>query len=360
MYALLFAGGFGQRLWPISRKNKPKQFTALLGNQSFLRLAVERLLPIIPFERIFISTNESFADLILEQLPELPEANLILEPERRDLGAAAGLAFFTLLNRGITGPLFFQWSDNNVKNVEKLRHAISVGQELVRQNPNQIVFIGQTPRFASENLGWIEQGDIKGHIGDTPYFAFRSMRYRPKPEECEKMFQSGCCTWNSGFFATTMEFVIAKYRQVEPEISDLAEQIASLDDTEDSDLRRRELYGKMPVLHFDEAFLMRLTPEQAVILNIDLDWADPGTLYGLKEALQTDAQANVTQGSVVDIDCADSLFFNEEDKVLTVMGMEGVVVVNTPDAILVISKDSVRHIRNLLDELKRRGLEHLL
>jgi len=360
MHALLFAGGFGQRLWPISRKSKPKQFTALMGPTSFLRKSVENLLPIVPFERIFLSTNQRFAEIVKEQLPELPEENLILEPERRDLGAATGLAFFTLVERGVTGPLFFQWSDNYVGNPDGLRHAIAVGRELTAQNPSRIVFIGQTPRFASENLGWIEQGERMGAVGDTPYFAFQSMHYRPAPEACEQMFRSGRFTWNSGFFATTMEFVKNTYRAVAPEIAELGARIAALGNAEETREERSALYARMPVLHFDEAFLMRLRPEQAVVLNTDLEWTDPGTLYGLKEALSDGPDANVTQGPVVSIDCRDSLLVNEETKVLSVMGLQGVIVVNTPDAILVISKDAVRHIKQLLDALQQQGYDDIL
>jgi mannose-1-phosphate guanylyltransferase len=114
------------------------------------------------------------------------------------------------------------------------------------------------------------------------------------------------------------------------------------------------------VLHFDEAFLMKVQPDQAVLLNIELDWADPGTLYALKEALQNKPEANVKQGPVVDLECVDSLFVNEERKVLSVMGLNGVIVVNTHDALLVISKDSVRHLAKLLGELSSQGYEELL
>lgn len=360
MYALLFAGGVGQRLWPISRKKNPKQFTSLMGEKSFLRVAVERLLPIIPGDKIFISTNERFAEVVLEQLPELPPQNLILEPERRDLGAATGLAFFTLLKRGVTGPLYFQWSDSYVGNSDGLLQAIEGGRQLVEQKPDQVIFIGQKPRFASENLGWIEQGEEKGRANDVPYFAFHSMHYRPTPDVCREMFKSGRFTWNSGFFMSTMEFIADTYRNVAPKISELAEKITDLGTHEDTKEQRDELYGQMPIMHFDEAFLMRLKPEQALVMNIDLEWTDPGTLYGLKEALADRPEANVTQGNVVELDCSDSLIFNEEDKVLSVMGMDGVVVVNTADATLVISKDSVRHIKKLLDELQSRGFEDIL
>lgn len=166
--------------------------------------------------------------------------------------------------------------------------------------------------------------------------------------------------WNSGFFMTTMEFVLSTFRNVAPDFAAIAEEIASAYGTAHFDQTLRALYPKMPVAHFDEMFLMRLKPEQAVILKVDMDWTDPGTLYGLKEALHKTPNANVKKGNVVDIECFDSLLFNEEDKVLSVMGLDGIMVVNTPDALLVISKDSVRHLATLLDKLKEKGFSDVL
>lgn len=361
MYALLFAGGVGQRLWPISRKNTPKQFSPIMRSKSSLQLAVRRLEPLIPPDNIYISTNKAFQNILFEQFPQIPRENFILEPIRRDVGAAAALAFYKLQKIGIKGPIMFQWADNYLAHDAELIKAIETGKEYIEQNPNRIIFMGETPRFVSENLGYIEYGDELGHIGDISYYQFRSWVYRPKPDRVQEMIKSGSFLWNSGYFVSTVEFVVSQYRILAPEVTELAEEIVSYIGTNQEGEKMMELYPQIPMIHFDEAFLMRLKPEQALILKVGLGWSDPGSLDSLKEALQTSQIENVTRGKVVAIDTKDSLIFNEEPgKVVSVMGLENMIVVNTNDVLLIIPKASVRHIKNLLEELDKQGFSGVL
>ncbi|MGC1375106.1 MAG: sugar phosphate nucleotidyltransferase [Anaerolineales bacterium] len=356
MHALLFAGGVGQRLWPISRKNTPKQFTPIIGPKSSLQLAVDRLQSLIPLSNIYISTNKRYLDILIKQFPQISRENFILEPVRRDLGAAVALAFCKLYNLGIRGPIMFQWADTYLQHDDALIKAISVGKKLIEDNPDRIIFMGEVPRFASENLGYIEHSEELGRIDGEPYYGFQSWVYRPKLAECKRMIEAGNFLWNSGYFVTTVEFVVSQYKILAPEIATLAEEIISYTGTDAEEQKTLELYSQMPIIHFDESFLMRLKPEQALILKVDLGWSDPGSLYGLKEALQASKGDNVTRGKVIAVETQDSLIFNEEPgKTVSVMGLDGIMVVNTNDVLLIIPKESVRHIKNLLEELERQG-----
>ncbi len=361
MYALLFAGGVGQRLWPLSRKNSPKQFSPIIGSRSSLQLAVERLLPVVPPEHIYISTNERYADVIAAQTPYIPRKNLLLEPERRDVAAAAALAFFRIRQQGASGPILFQWADNYIQNEDELRRVIRAGVALIQQDARRVIFLGQIPRFANENFGYIRHGRQLGESEGVPYYEYHSLTYRPPLEECERMVQSGEYLWNAGYFVSSVEFLTEEYRALAPEITGIVEEIVSYAGTPQEDAKLRELYRTIPAIHFDEAFLMRLKPEQSLMMKNDLGWSDPGSLNSLKEALESTREANVTQGSVVTVQTSDSLVYNEDSsKVVAVMGMEGVIVINTGDTVLVIHKDSVRHIKALLSALESEGHADLL
>src|SRR5688572_5007713 len=126
------------------------------------------------------------------------------------------------------------------------------------------------------------------------------------------MLASGNYVWNPGYFVTTIEFVVSQFRKLAPEISAIIEDILSYEGTPQADEKLASLYPTIPAMHFDEAFLERLGPEHAVLLKTDLNWSDPGSLYALKEALQTSKEANVTQGKVVEVKTCDSLIINEE------------------------------------------------
>jgi mannose-1-phosphate guanylyltransferase len=359
--ALLLAGGTGQRLWPLSRKNSPKQFAPLIGSKSSFQLAVERLGGAVPSERMYVATNRAYEGTLRSQAPNLPARNFILEPCRRDVAAAVALAFFTMEKDGISGPFMFQWSDNYVKNTAALERAIACGRALVEKDPARMVFIGEKPRYASENLGWIELGDKLGEHEGMPYYGFRSWQYRPPKARCEDMLESGNFVWNSGYFVTTVEFMTAAFRKLAPELAARVEEIVQYRGTPQERAKLDELYPKVPSVHFDVAILERLPREQAVLLQVDLGWSDPGNLYSLKEALQTSADASVTRGNVIELGTKDSFVYNlTGERLVAAMGLEGVIVVDTPEVLLVVHKDSVRHLGDLLAKIGEEGYERLL
>jgi len=359
--ALLLAGGSGQRLWPLSRKNSPKQFAPLIGSKSSFQLALERLATVVRPDRMYVSTNQTYGGMLRAQAPEIPERNYFLEPSRRDVAAAVALAFFSLEKDGVGGPFVFQWADNYVRNTAELLKAIDVGRQLVDRDPDRMVFVGERPRYASENLGWIELGEPLGDIGDTPYFAYRSWRYRPPKTECERMLASNRYMWNSGYFVTTVEFMTAAFRSLAPELAACIEEIVSARGTPAQDERLAQLYPSVPSVHFDEAILERLPQGRAVLLKVDLGWSDPGNLYSLKEALEDSPEATVTRGNVVQLETKDSFVYNlNGEKLVATMGLSGTIVIDTPEVLLVVNKDSVRHLGKLLEELAAKGYSELL
>jgi mannose-1-phosphate guanylyltransferase len=359
--ALLLAGGTGQRLWPLSRKNSPKQFAPLIGSKSSFQLAVERLSSRVAPERTYVATNRAYEQILRAQAPELPAANFLLEPARRDVAAAVALAFFSLEKDGVGGPFLFQWSDNYVKNTDALERAIACGHALVRENPERMVFLGEKPRYASENLGWIELAEQLGEAAGMPYYGFSSWHYRPPKARCEDMLASGNYVWNSGYFVTTVEFMTSAFRRLAPELAARIEEIVAYRGTPLERAKLDELYPSVPSLHFDVAILERLPREQAVLLQVDLGWSDPGNLYSLKEALEESPSATVTRGAVVSVQNKDSFIYNlASERPVAVMGLDGVIVVDTPDVLLVVHKDSVRNLGELLKELAAQGHDRLL
>jgi mannose-1-phosphate guanylyltransferase len=186
MKIIIFAGGSGRRLWPISRQKSPKQFEPIIGSQSTLQLAVGRVEESYGAENIFVSTNERYLDIIAGQLPQLPPQNLIGEPARRDLAAAVGLAMIHLAasptDRLQEEPVAILWGDNYMDNVAEFLGVMETAESLLAQDEANIIFVGETPRFANDNLGWIGLGDKLGRVGERPYYRFNSLTYRPPLE----------------------------------------------------------------------------------------------------------------------------------------------------------------------------------
>ena len=178
MKAVIFAGGVGTRLWPLSRKKSPKQFEQIVGNSSTLQLSVDRLTSSFAPDQIYISTGLDYVDMVSSQLPKIPRNNIIGEPEMRDVGPAVGLVAAILHKDAPGEPFAILWSDHLVKNISLFNNILSVGGKLVEKNNDSIVFIGQTPRFASENLGWIERDSQQDEIDGIKIYGFKSWKYQ--------------------------------------------------------------------------------------------------------------------------------------------------------------------------------------
>lgn len=363
MKIIIFAGGTGRRLWPLSRQASPKQFEPLLGEQSTLQLAVDRVRDAYGAENIFVSSNRRYRDTIREQLPELPAENIIGEPERRDLAPAVGLAMAHLAASAGEAELRSEvvaiiWGDNYMKDSQTFLALLKAAEELLHREEARIVFIGETPRFANENLGWIELGDKLGEVEGRPFFAFESWRYRPPLEVAEEMYEQGRHVWNTGYFVTTIGFVQKLYRKHQPQ---MAETLGRIEDAIGSAQYEEVLdsrYSEMEVASFDDAILTHVAPEEAVVLHGEMGWSDPGTLYALKEALASGPEQNVEEGLVVAMDTNDSLLVNQEsDKLMAVIGLEGFVVVNMADALLVVPKDRIPDVKAFVNQLQDSELE---
>lgn len=358
MRIVIFAGGAGRRLWPISRESSPKQFEPIVGDESTLQLAVERVAPVYGYDNILIATNERYLSIVREQLPGVPAANILIEPTRRDLGPAVGLAMAHLARRGEDEPVAILWSDNYIENVPAFVALLRTAEALIADKTADILFIGETPRFANENLGWIGLGEFAGRVDDSPYYGFGSLTYRPPLERCREMFAQGTHVWNTGFFVTTPGYVRKLYRRFSPEMWRQLSEIEAAIGTPDYQATLQRVYPTMEAIHFDDAVLTHVDRERALVLHSEMGWSDPGTLYALKEALNPDTAANVTKGLVIDTASRDCLVYNYEPRKLVVaVGLEGMIVVNTDDAILVVHKDSIPLVKDMINGLQGTELE---
>ncbi len=359
MKAVIFAGGVGTRLWPLSRKSSPKQFEKVIGEKSTLQLAVDRLFPDFGWKDIYISTGSDYIKLVQQQLPKLPRENIIGEPEMRDVGPAVGLATAILAKESPDNPMVILWSDHLVKKEEFFRKILKTAEKRIIKNPHQIIFIGQKPRFASQNLGWIEHGARIDKEDDIEIYKFKSFRYRPELDLAEKYFKSGRHSWNLGYFVTTPRFLWNQYKNSVPNMFHDLSQIQTAWGTAKFKTILNKIYPQIEKIHFDNAILEKLDPKTALVISENLEWSDVGAWEALKEALQTSTEQNVTSGKVLLKDCQDCLVYNYTNQLVTTIDLNGYLVINTNDVILVCHKNSVPKIKKLVEEISGTENSHL-
>ncbi len=356
MKAVIFAGGVGTRLWPISRKNAPKQFEKISGDSSTLQLAVERLYPDFAPSDIYVSTGDKYRDIVYEQLPQIPRENFIFEPEVRDVGPAVAAACAIVGKNNPNEPVAIIWSDHFVKKERRFREVLGFAQDLVQENPKLLVFIGQRARFANQNLGWLEFGDEVKTIRDTKVFAFKRLVYRPSLEDAQRYLESDNFAWNPGYFVTTPQFILDSYKEFAPTIWEGVMKIQEALGSESYDRVMKEVYPALEKISFDNAVLEKLPTDNVLVIAADLGWSDVGAWEALKEALQIESSENVTRGKVLLTDSSDNLVFNYTDQLTTGIDLAGMIVINTDDVLLICNKNSVPKIKKLVESLA--GTEH--
>ncbi len=352
MKAIIFAGGVGTRLWPLSRKKTPKQFEKLINNKSTLQIAIERLQPAIKPEDIFISTGADYVEMVAKQIKEIPKENIIGEPVRKDVGPAVAFVMGFIKSKFSSNePVFISWSDHIVKDIAKFQKILKTSEDLIKKTTNKIIFVGQKPRFPSINLGYIEYDKKPLTINSgINIYKFNSFKYRPDKDTAEKYFKDGEHCWNLGYFVTTPGFMLDAFEKLSPELAELNNKIISFLNKSNFKQEFKNLYSKMPTINFDNAVLEKLDTKNVSVIVEDIGWSDVGAWEALKEALETKKADNITLGDTLLQDSTDNLVYNyDADKLIVGIDLEDMLIVNSSDVLLVTQKKSVSKIKALVE-----------
>lgn len=359
MKIVIFAGGVGTRLWPLSRKNTPKQFEKIIGDKSTLQQSVERVLSIFPANDIYIATGKRYEQVVQKQLPKISKDHFIFEPEMRDVGPAIGLVAALLEKKFPNEAVAILWSDHVVKNYEAFKKILLLAERTVIAKKAHFVFISQKPRFANQNMGWIEVGSVFEEKDGVSILPFKKLFYRPKLSEATSFFESKHFAWNLGYFVTTPQYLCSLFKMHTPSLYAKLEEIASVYQTDTFDQKLQTIYPKLEKISFDDAILTHMNPDNIFVISADLGWSDVGAWESLKEALAQTPDENVIKGKVMLEESTDSLVFNYSDALVVGIDLDKMLVVNTGDVLLVCPKTSVPKIKKIVESLLGTPHEHL-
>ncbi len=349
MKIIIFAGGAGKRFWPLSRVDTPKQFINIINKTSTFKEMVKKIQPVYGWYNIYISTNENYISTLKAQTPEISISNILSEPQIRDVGPALGLALIRLRKLGVHEPVAIIWADSLIKNENKFQDILKQSESMILKKEAELIQIGEKPTFANANIGWIKIGaKIKNSI-----HKFKGFVYRPSPKETEKIFNSGKALWNTGQFISTIDFLLNLYEKFSPKLYTKLTKIEKYIDTSKEASEIEKIYPKIEPIHSDHIVQYNLDDSNTKVIEADMGWDDPGTLYALKKYLQP-KDDNSEKGKVYNYNSKDCLVYNyEKNKLVSTVGLESMVVVNTPDALLVVHKDHVKEISDMFKELEK-------
>ena len=361
-YPVILAGGRGTRFWPLSRKKRAKQLLALDGKQTMIQQTVARLLPLAPSQRFWIITNDDLRPAILKQLPKLSKSQVLAEPLGRNTAPAIGLAAFLLLREHPDAVIGMFPSDHVIADEKSYRATIERGVEIAGAGEN-IVVLGIRPTRAETGYGYIEAGSTYG----SNALHVRRFTEKPDPEKAAAFVAAGNYFWNSGMFLWGARTLANALREHLPKTAPLLEEIAAAFGTRKFAATFRKLYPKCENISIDYAVLEPRSAkgEQAsnlFCLPADFGWNDLGSWTALHEhhtAKSSPPEGNLIHGAGVFVLNAHGNYVHAPDKFVAAVGVSDLVVVETPDALLITTRQHAQDVGKVVKHLDEKKLHRL-
>jgi mannose-1-phosphate guanylyltransferase len=358
-YAVIMAGGGGTRLWPVSRRKRPKQLLPLVEKRSLFQSTVDRLRAIFPPERIFVVTVAEQLEAIREQAPMLLPQNLLVEPVPRGTASVVGLAAAVLARRDPQAMMAILPSDHFIRNGDLFALLLRVAFDVAEAG--YLVTLGITPTYPATVYGYIQRGEP---LPETFFYpAYRVLRFKEKPSEAEarQMILSGDYSWNSGMFIWRADRILEEIARYMPELKRVLDEILADWDTS----RRQETLERLwPTLDTEtiDYGVMEYAERVAVLPASDLGWSDIGNWDSLFNVLLPDEQGNIVfGGNHLPLDTSNSLVYgNHDGRLIVTIGVDGLIVVDSGDALLICRKDQAPRVRQVVEYLKQHQKEEYL
>ncbi|WP_305790034.1 mannose-1-phosphate guanylyltransferase [Symbioplanes lichenis] len=359
LYAVIPAGGSGTRLWPLSRAGHPKFLHPLTGTDaSLLQATVDRLLPMTSADRIFVVTGVAHAAAVSRQLTAVPEENILVEPSPRDSCAAIALAAAVIARRDPEAVMGSFAADHLIADGDRFITVIEQAMSGARQG--LLMTLGITPTRPETGYGYVQCG---GEVGGGPVLAVEEFKEKPSYEVAEGYVKSGNYLWNAGMFVWRVDVFLAELARQQPQLHAGIARIAQAWDSPAREDVLGEVWPTLPRISVDYAVMEGAAANGKVgTVPGDFGWNDVGDFHTLGEVLAADAAGNVVVGA--DPGAQANVMLRETDNLVVVpssgrlvaaLGIRDLIIVDTPDAVLVLPRDRAQEVKSIVDELKSKG-----
>jgi mannose-1-phosphate guanylyltransferase len=363
LHAVILAGGSGTRFWPLSRAARPKQLLDLTGGRTMIQATFDRLAGLAPPERTLVVTNRSLVERIAEQLPEIPRERIVGEPCKRDTAPAIGLAAVLVSQNDPDATLVTMPADHLIEPTEAFQAALRQAAAIVEERPETFVTFGIKPTYAAESFGYIERGSAVGNalrgVPDlTPQFQVARFREKPARSIAEEYLASGKFYWNSGIFVWKARTILDAIARYEPQIAEQLDKIKAAAGRPDFENILDREFTAIRGKSIDFAVMEHYQP--VVVIEAPFTWDDVGSWQALARAAGGDASGNTAIGKHLGIRTQGCIIRTSGEHLVVTLGVKDCVVVHTPDATLVASKQEEEAIREVVKAIEERGWREYL
>ena len=347
-YALILAGGSGQRFWPVSRDALPKQLLKLFGEKTLLELTVERLKGIVPTQNILILTNTQQEATVRKLLPKLPKENIIAEPEKRDTAPAIALGVGWVAAREPSATMMVLPADHLIQDEEAFKKVL-LASAFAAESSGALVTIGIKPTWPCPSYGYVERGRralLNGMDEDIAVYEVVRFREKPNPDLAEHFINQGNFTWNAGMFIWTLPAIFSELSRHAPVLADF---VAEVRKSKDFAATISKQFGKLPKLSIDYALMEKASR----VLNVEatFDWDDVGNWTSVGRYLEEDKHGNQHNCKLAQFEASGNIVFTQTNHHVALLGVQDLIVVQAKDAILIASKSHAESIKKLVDTL---------
>jgi len=349
LYAVIMAGGSGTRMWPVSRKQNPKQALRLIGDRTMFQHAVARLAPLFSPDRIVVVTNQAMAEVLRPQTPQLPPGNFIVEPSGRDSAPAAGLAAVHLLKRDADAVMVMLTADHYIVDTEQFRAALAAAGAVARDG--RIVTLGIKPSYPSTGFGYVQLG--QSDIMEGGFGVYHCAGFTEKPDllTAVHFLEEGRHFWNSGMFVWRADRLMREYEAQLPRLHEALQKIDAALDAEHGQAAIEAAWLDAPKVSIDYGIMEHAT--RVAVIPVDIGWSDVGSWAALYDVLPGDEDQNVTagDGGVIAVDTQGCLVRAAGGRLVAAIGLRDMVIVDTPDALLVCPRERAQDVKEVVTKL---------
>ncbi len=357
-YAVILAGGKGERFWPLSRTEHPKQLLHLISKKTMLQETIDRIKGLIPVERTMVVTGGNIKKVILKQVDYLKEENLIVEPDMKNTCAAIGVTAVHLQKIDPDATMVVLSCDHIIQPQEKLLKILEVGTKLAAEG-QYLITIGITPTRAETAYGYIEFEQLYDSFDNILVYDIKEFKEKPTRVVAQQYYYGRKHLWNSGMFIWSVPTILEALKKHMPRMYAELESYSKHVGTKDEDAAKEELYQRLENISIDFAVLEKA--ENALVIKGDLVWDDIGSWLALDRIKEKDRDHNVIVGRTLTTNTYETTIVNDSDGIIATLGVSDLVIVKTDDIVFVAHKTKVQDIKELLSQFAQdKDLEKYL